>query len=535
MKKLDSNYLKFFLFLFLSILLFGCNTSKEKKNNNAIITVALENDIQTLDPTTLSDPYTSRIVWQMYEGLVGLDSINNPLPLIAESWTSSEHNKVWTFKIRQGVCFHKSGLFKNTDSTRTVNAYDVLYSYNRFAKGFGSFVFSGLVAGFDEYMKDNTKIISGFQAVDSLYFRVILNQPDPSFIYRITSPYLSIMPQEVIENDPQAFGKTISIGTGPFILEKRTETEVYLNRNTNYWRETKGNISKIVFRIEKSSQFRVTKLENGEYNIIQLPLEFVPNYIIDNKLVVGKENKFAFYSATTYNIHYLAVNCKTISDVHLRRAMGFAIDKGAIVNNLLHGQAVIANSPIVPGMQGYKSPEVIIYDQDSAKIELQKSKYKGNTIKLYVSDAPNSEQIGQIIQSDLKGVGINIEIIKLDFNTLISRIFSNDRPDLFVMNAEWIYSAPELLSDSYNSRKFPNPNLFEYNNKQVDYLLGKISLKQQRSEINELCSEAESIALREVPAVWLFHQKNIYVYDKKMMYFSVNANNHWNFVDVVYE
>jgi len=500
-----------------------------------LLVIPVENDIQTLNPTTLSDPYTSKIVWQIYEGLLGLDENGKPLPMIAESWSANEDYTVWTFNIRPNVFFQKSSVFNTPDSTRTVNARDVARSYKHFAKGFGSFVFSGLVEGFEDYIANKSKDISGFKADGEMIFRVTLNHRDPSFIYRITSPYLSIMPYEVIENTPAELGVSVNIGTGPFKFMRRTETEVYLERNEYYWRKTKGNVKRIIFRVEKNQQLRLTQFKTGQFSIMQIPVSAIPEFFNGTKLKEDYSKEFATYKATTFNVHYLGINNQAISNVHLRRAIAYAIDKKSIVDKLLYSYATTAESPVLPGMQGYVPPSGPGYNTDSARIELALSGYKGTPIKLFVSDVPNSEQIGLIIQSDLKKAGINIEIVKLDFNTLISRLFSDSRPELFVAFSEWVFSTPELIMDSYNSNKFPNPNLFAYKNSQVDTLLSEIPQLKTREEINALCAKIESVASPEVPAVWLFNQNQIYLMNIRLKGFSVNGHNQWNLLDVYYE
>jgi len=535
MKKFNARFTIFCsacsIILLAIIFLAGCS----KNNKTLTLNIPVENDIQTLNPSSLSDPYTSRIVWQMYDGLIGLDDKNNAVPLIAESFSPSEENTEWVFKIRNNVYFHKSGLFKTKDSTRKVNAYDVLHSYKQYSKGIGSFIFSGLVKGFDEYVKGNTNNIDGFVVPDSNTFKIILTKKDPSFIYRLTSNYLCIMPTEVTENKEGKEKDFEPIGTGPFIYEKRTETEVYLRKNPDYWNKGKGNVNNIVFRVEKNQQLRTTQFKSRVYNLMQLPLSDYREFFDNQNLKAEYSKNFLYYSKTTFNTHYLGINCGYIDDIHLRRAIGYAIDKNAIVKNLLFAQGETASSPIVPGMQNYIPPNGLSYNIDSAKFELNKSKYTGKTLKIFVSDMQNSEQLGLTIQSDIKKAGINSEIIKLDFNTLITRILGNEKPDMFIMFSEYIYSAPDLLIDSYDSKRVPNPNLYAYSNPQIDSLIHSLSFLKSRSDINSICFLIESIALQEVPMVCLFHQNNLFLMDKSIKNFSVNSHNLWNIKDVIIE
>jgi len=228
------------LFVFLA----GCDRGMIAVGRELVVPV--ENDIQTLDPAQLSDPITSRIVWQIYEGLVGLGIDGETTPVLAKSWSVSSDFKRWSFVIRNGVRFHASQVFGAGEQARVLRAEDVRYSYERFAKGFGSFVFSGLVAGFDEYAAGRAQRISGFAAPSDSVFEVTLTRPDPAFLYRLTSPYLSVMPREAVEASGSAFGRTVAVGTGPFRLLARSENEVKLEANPTYWRQRTGNLASVV-------------------------------------------------------------------------------------------------------------------------------------------------------------------------------------------------------------------------------------------------------------------------------------------------
>lgn len=518
----------------LACFLLSCSDQPGDAGRHTLL-IAVENDIQTLDPSTLSDPYTSRIVWQMYEGLFGLNETGQAIPLLAESWSSDNQFKTWTIKLRPQVYYHPSDVFKNPQRTRTVTAWDVQYSYTRFAQAFGSFVFNGVVEGFKEFVTHQSAAVKGFVVKDSLTIQFQLLQSEPTFIYRLTSPYLSIMPREAIETDPNAFGRTVCVGSGPFMLQERTATEVTLVRFPGYWRKTMGNLNKICFRVEKSRQLRVSQLENQVYDLIQAPTAFIPRFLEGDSLRPELKKQFRLYSQITYNVHYLGLNCLDLPDVHFRRAIAFSINKSEIVRSLLFGQAQMATSPVVAGMQDYDPPPGLGWNPDSARLELAASSYNKEPVTLLVSNAPNNEQLGQIIQSDLARTGITVILEKLDFNSSITRIFSDDKPDLFILFSEWIFGAPEFIIDSYNSQKRPNPNLFGYRNPAVDRRLEQWHKTDLRRDINRICRDAENLALSEAPAVWLFHLRNIYLANNRLVHFSVSANNHWNLADAVWQ
>ena len=489
------------------------------------LVVPLENEIQTLDPAQLFDPVTSRVIWQIYEGLLALDENGNVVPVLAISWEPERNYTVWRFRLRDSVYFHQVGPVRERIK---LSAYDVKFSFERFARRFGAFIFAGHVKGFDEYVKGRAKEVSGFVVVDSLTFEIHLVKSEPSFIYRLTSPYLSIYPREVVESFPDNFGKEIAVGTGPFYLYRFSPTEVILKRNHDYWdRGAGGNVETIIFKVEKNQQIRLTRFLQGQYDIIQLPSFLIPQFISkDGELLPKYSGKFNLYSTYTLNVYYIGFRCDRV-DVNLRRAIAMAIDRGRIVEMLLHNQGVVAKGPCLPGLQGYDSPDVLVYNPDSSRFYLSRSGYGGKEVELLVTDAPNSQEIGEIVQNQLKNAGINVKITKVDYNTGVSRIFSKEGVDMFVLSSEWVFGAPEYMLDSYYSKAQPTPNKYKYENPEFDRIFERARSSSDRKEINKLLYEAELIAQRDVPVVWLFHMKNIYLTGKRVNNFKVNPNNWW--------
>jgi len=502
------------------------------KTKTAELVVPIENDIQTLDPAQLSDPFTSRIVWQIYEGLVGLDLSGNPIPLLAKSWSASSDHRVWTFVLRPNVFFHESEAFGSGKRTRGVAAEDVRYSYVRFAKGFGSFVFSGLVEGLDDFLSGRSMNVSGFVASNEREFVVRLTRPDPAFIFRITSPYLSIMAREVVESDPNAFGRTVAIGTGPFRLRNRTDTQVVLEPNPAYWRAVSGSLGRLNFRVDKNAQIRVAQFEKGVYGIMGLPAALHSRFLAHGKLLPQWTRRYQFYRAETFNVHYLGIDNRRVPDVHLRRAIAMAVDKQAIVRGLLGSLARTADELVPPGLQGFRAPSPLQFNPAQARDELARSSYKGEKLSLLISDAPNHEAVGQFLQSQLKSVGIQVELQRVDLNTLISRLFSAVRPDLFLAFSEWVFSAPELILESYRSTSFPNPNLTGYRNSKVDELIAKALSATDRSEINRLCEQISKLAASEAPVVPLYHLDGAFLIENRYSGFSINGHQYWDFTEV---
>jgi ABC-type transport system substrate-binding protein len=170
---------------------------------------------------------------------------------------------------------------------------------------------------------------------------------------------------------------------------------------------------------------------------------------------------------------------------------------------------------------------------EAATQDLSESSYDGRELTLLTSDVASHDLVSQVIQSHLGRLGIRTRIEKVDLNTLISRLFGNERPELFLAFSEWVYSAPELIIDSFRSTSFPNPNLTGYGNAEVDSLLAGLPELRDRTKINSVCRKCAGIANDEAAAVWLYHIRSALLIRSGIDGLEINGHQHWNLKDVV--
>jgi ABC-type transport system substrate-binding protein len=106
----------------------GCKKPTPEEGHE--LSFAIENELTNLDPIKSQEPYSLQVIGQIFEGLVSLDSQNQMVPVLAESWSNNKDYTVWQFKIRKSVCFHEDDCL-GAQKTREVTAQDVLYSFQR--------------------------------------------------------------------------------------------------------------------------------------------------------------------------------------------------------------------------------------------------------------------------------------------------------------------------------------------------------------------------------------------------------------------
>ena len=226
----------------------------------------------------------------------------------------------------------------------------------------------------------------------------------------------------------------------------------------------------------------------------------------------------------------IGFNVTKLTDVHLRRAISLGIDRKNITDTLFYGNARINGGAVPLAMNGYNSkiPVGSLYDPAEARLELAQSAYRGEEIELLVHDQASSEQIGQLVQAQLKAIGVNIRLTKVDFNTAIARMVQGEAP-MFSMYLDYVFSTPELvLTNMFASEKRPVPNFWQYSNPAIDAQLQALRT-QKAAESLSRSAEIEEAVTRDAPAAFLFQLDSVLLERKNLGPVSVNAHGHFDF------
>jgi peptide/nickel transport system substrate-binding protein len=342
-------------------------------------------DFATFDPD-LAQNDSLFIQQQVFEGLYrGLPSGKGVEPWLAKSSSTSADGLTWTFKLRTDVKF--------TDGTQMTSA-DFKFSLDRATKGEGWGFINSAIDSVSAPAPDTLVIKTKYKWAPLLADLACFSN--------------SVLPNNFGGKTEAAFFKS-PVGTGPFMLDHWTPgTEIKLVANKSYWQPGKPYLNSVTWKYVADDNTREFMLKGGQADINEEP----PAATIKS-LQAAPNIKVGIFPAASSN--YLAFNHKVpaLSDVHVRRAISYAVDRAAINKVVYSGLGIPSNSFIAPGVNFYdpKAPGVQ-FDLKKAAAELAQSKYKtGLKLELLIRGGNKThEATASIVQASLKKIGITMTI-----------------------------------------------------------------------------------------------------------------------------
>jgi ABC-type transport system substrate-binding protein len=371
-----------------------------------VLRVAFQIAESGFDPARIIDIYSRTITAHIFEALYAYDPLAHPVkikPLTAAALPEhSSDFRVWTVRVQPGIFFADDPVFGG--KRRELVAQDVVYSLKRVVDPANkapavSDVLEQTMLGLgtlrDEALKrkkpfDYEREIEGLKALDRYTLRFKLEQPRPRFVeFLAQSDIFGAVAREVIER----YGDDAAahpVGTGPFRLKSwRRSSQIVLERNPTYRERTyeaepaaddaegqailarlKGRrlpmVDEVQVAIIEEEQPRWLSFLNGDTDMIgtipgPLPPQFIDLAVPGGKLAPHLArrgvrmsrglNPDVIYAA--FNMDDAVVGGTTPEKVALRRAIALAYDSAREIRNVRKGQAIIAQSRIMPHESGY--------------------------------------------------------------------------------------------------------------------------------------------------------------------------------------
>jgi peptide/nickel transport system substrate-binding protein len=441
-------------------------------NAQGTLRVALPSNPNTLDPakTKIGEEYI--INFLVYSGLTELDPNGNAKPDLAESWTASEDQKTWTFKLRKGVKFHDGREFDSEDAKAT------------FARVMDRATGSTARVNFD--------IVSSIDTPDKYTVVFTLKIPYAGFAEILGDRQTRIVPKDKIDtisNNP--------VGTGPFqLVEFKPGDRIELKKNPNYYVAGTPKLAGIVFRIMPETAARIAAIDTGAIDLAwDLPPEIIDQLKSNKRVVVD--------SVPTSSWDGLIMNAarKPFDDVRVRKAVALAIDKKALVELSLFGNGTPTHTMIPPSSPYFNDTIESKVDIAQAKKLLADAGHpNGFETILYVpSGRPTRERIGVGAAEMLKAIGIKVELQRVPWDKFVKDIEGKE-----AFYTDGFYSRPTLdtsIYPWYHSTGSWNSTLWNYKNTEVDKVLDAARSAKTDAERSKFYKEFQQLAIDQPAGV----------------------------------
>ncbi|HEX8140345.1 MAG TPA: ABC transporter substrate-binding protein [Pyrinomonadaceae bacterium] len=317
--------------------------------------VVLESNPETLDQLRGTDASSERFRQLMFNSLVRKNENFDYVGDLATDIQQSPDHLVYTFKLRDGVKFHNGKAFTSADAKYTLET--LLKSDSRKANDF-----------FEGAGDERKSLVKAVETPDPLTLVVRLNKPLTKFLSGLVP--VGMMPQGYT-TDQQ---KKTPVGTGAFKFVRFDESQqvVDLTANEDYWGGAPAVKSLRVRTILDANTLQA-ELKSGGVDLAQ-----VANLQPDAYQQLGQDANLKIAQFPGVNVVYLNFNAadEVLKDPRVRQAIAYAIDREAIVKELLLGQARVANSILPEQSWAYAPGQVYKYDPERAKQLLDEAGYK---------------------------------------------------------------------------------------------------------------------------------------------------------------
>ena len=478
------------------------------------LVVGLVAEPVNLDPAQVTDLNSARVGRRVVETLVTFPEESTQLvPGLAESWTISKDGLQYTFRLRPGVTFH--------DGT-PLNAQAVKFSIERQinpdhpAYKLGKYPFANFFFG-------NVKAV---EALSDERVAFLLKEPRASFLAILTAGAASIVsPTAVMKAGPDF--PLHPVGTGPFkFVSWDRGQRVVLEKNPAYWKFP-VKLDRVIYRPIVEDQARLTELLTGSLDlIVGVPPDYVGQLESGGKVAVLKQ--------TGAHVWYLGINNqkKPFDDKRVRQALNYAVDKEAIVRDVLKGTGAPSRGPVLPSTWA-ADPALKAYphDPERAKKLLAEAGYpNGFATTLWVPESGSGMQspvaMSTVMQSNLKAVGVNVTLQTMEWGAFLAKLRSKEQ-ELFALS--WMAGTEDpdmvLYPLLHSSQWTPNgPNRALYKNARFDDLLQQARLTTDQGRRASLYKEAQRILVDDAPWIFVDHEIQIAALARRVQGFRLHPS-----------
>lgn len=496
------------LLILLTLVAAGCG--RQDRRPDDIIVVGMANSPTNFDPAVGLDEASQKIHQLLFDPLLKIDSDLRVVPALATSLEWPDPS-TYVVTIPDGVRFHDG---------RALTVRDVAFTFRRF-----------LDPAFVSGRKGAYRSLTAVDVLDEHRVAFRLSEPSASFPINLV---MGIVPEGT---GPEAARNPI--GSGPYRFESfAPDDRTVLSAFADYHGGAPRNAG-LVLRVIPDETMRGLELRKGSIDLVVNDLS--PD------LVAGlrRTDQLQVATGAGTDFAYLGFNLRdpVLQNEHLRQAIAYAVDTGAIVDHLRQGLAERAVG-IVPPMSWAFNADTFRYerDLDKARALLDQAGYPepdGDgpaprlTLSLKTSTAEAYRLQAAVLQQQLRDVGIALDLRSYEFATLFADVI---RGNVQLYTLQWVgVTDPDMLRRVFHSTQVP-PTGFNrgyYQNPAVDRLIDAATAALDETERRRLYGEAQDVIARDVPYVSLWYKTNVAVGQRTLTGLQLSPTAEFTFLQFV--
>ena len=433
-----------------------------------------------LDLTATPASATAGVVfYNIQEALVKVDRHGKIVPWLAERWHTSD-NKNYTFFLKKGVRFHNGREMKAADVKYVIDRAmnpETKHPYPHYYKAIGDIIVK------DEYT-----------------ITFALRETNANFLLNMARQGSVIYPREAVETL-----KSAPIGTGPFMLQEWVRGDrIILKKNPEYHVKGLPKLDRVVFRFIADPNAVQAALKAGDVDASTFGLG--PEHVTEFK----KDARFQVIVGDTTNDVILSMNNakKPYSDVRVRRAITYAVNKPDVLKGAMFGMGKILGSNVDPLNPYYIDlAGAMPHDPAKAKKLLAEAGYP-NGFETVLKVSPQyyyTVRTGEILVDQLKKVGVAVKIEQIEWSNWISRVWREAEYDLTIIGH----------AESWDIANYANPKYYyRYDSKKFQDLFQKSEVTFDDKSRREQYAQLQKLLVEDAPVVWLYMHPRLAVTKK---------------------
>lgn len=466
----------------------------EGRDNELVIGVP--GDPQNWDPIATFLLDWSTIATSVFEGLTDRNLDLEVGPGLATDWEYLDDYTL-QFELREGVEFHNGEPF---------NAEAVKYTFDRLLGEEGA----------QGPQQENYTSIDYVEVVDDYTVNFHLLENDPVLLTKLSGYGAVIVPPGYIEEHGAEHFSTNPVGTGPFkMTEYDRDNKVVLEKNENYWKEDEPQLDTVTFRIIPEGSTRLAELQTGGIDIMKRVEVSQVSAIEEEELL----NLYEVETPTAFSLRF-DVSKEPVDDVRVRQAINYAIDKQAIIDEILDGYGVPISTFQSELSFGYNPDlEQYAYDPDKARELIEEAGAEGSVLDIYVpGNDGNFREIAQAVAFYLEEAGLSANIESVDSNTLTSDLIPGaDAGHMYRQGwGGWTLDFDNTAYLMYAEGEFWNPSFYD---EEVQRLLEAQRSTVDQEEREQIFMELTERLYELAPEVNIYASIDLYAANERVQNF----------------